>query len=67
MPSTGQDGYKKRELSEVNLERAVTRPVPTSFGQGYRIIPVNHRAWPPKNPPPTADEGISQGRETWDS
>lgn len=27
MPSTRQHGYKKRELSEVNLERAVTRPV----------------------------------------
>lgn len=27
MPSTRQQGYKKRELSEVNLERAVTRPV----------------------------------------
>jgi hypothetical protein len=27
MLSTRQHGYKKRELSEVNLERAVTRPV----------------------------------------
>jgi hypothetical protein len=39
MLSTRHHGYKKRELSEVNLERAVTRPVLNLDGTRLRHNP----------------------------